>query len=65
VDETVNKSAYNTNYINNYILTKALEGKPQEIVPQEQYEESTNAFMHLMLSSRRNGNIKGIYLSYK
>lgn len=64
VDETVNKSAYNTNYINNYILTKALEGKPQEIVPQEQYEESTNAFMHLCYPVEENGNIKGyIYLT--
>jgi len=66
VEETVNQSAYNLNIINNYIFTESMDGYTKEIVPPEQYEESTNASKHMHMSYpiKQNGNIKGfIYLT--
>ena len=62
LEETINKSAYNLNVINNYILTKSSEGNTAEIVPPEQFDSSI--YKHMSYPVKQNGNIKGyIYLT--
>ena len=60
---TIGQSAYNLNMINNYILTKSSDGNTEEIVPPQQYENSTNVMKHMSYPVKENGKIKGfIYL---
>jgi len=60
---TIGQSAFNLNMINNYILTKSSEGNTEEIVPPQQYENSTNVMKHMSYPVKENGKIKGfIYL---
>lgn len=64
VEEAIGQSAYNLDIINNYILTKSIDGYPEEIVPPEQYEEQNNVSKHMSFPVNENGNIKGfIYLT--
>lgn len=61
---TIGQSAYNLNMINNYILTKSMDGNTEEIVPAQQYEESTNVNKHMSYPVKENGKLKGfIYLT--
>ncbi len=62
VEETTGKSAYNLNTINNYILTKSVDGNIAEIVPPDQYDVSK--FKHMSYPVNYDGKIKGyIYLT--
>lgn len=64
VDEIIGQSAYNLNVINNYILTEASSGVISEIVPPNQYEESSNVSKHMCFPVKQNGGTEGfIYLT--
>ncbi len=64
VEDVIGQSAYSLNMINNYILTKSIDGSPEEIIPPEQYEESDNVSKHMSFPVNENGKIKGfIYLT--
>lgn len=64
VEDTLGKSAFNLSQINNYILTKSMDGRPEQIVPQGQDEESANVSYHMSYPVYSDGNIKGfIYLT--
>lgn len=64
VEEAIGQSAYNLNMINNYILTKSIDGNPEEIVPPGQEDEPINISKHMSFPVNENGNIKGfIYLT--
>ncbi|MDD4779494.1 MAG: ATP-binding protein [Tissierellia bacterium] len=61
VEETIGQSAYNLNTINNYILTKSMEGNYVDIVPTEINEESV--YHHMSYPIMQDEEIKGyIYL---
>lgn len=64
VEESIGDSAYNNNKLNNYILTKSLDGSSHHIAPAEQFEDSENPrFYHMSFPVQADGNIKGyIYL---
>lgn len=61
VEETFGQSAYNLSTINNYILTKSMDGNYADIVPTNYNEESV--FQHMSYPIMQDGDIKGyIYL---
>jgi len=64
VEETIGQSAFNTNKINTYILTKSMDGNPARIAPPEQFDgEENQSFYHVSYPVYADGNIKGyIYL---
>lgn len=63
-EDAIGQSAYNLNMINNYILTKSIEGNPEEIIPPGQEDDSINIIKHMSFPVNENGNIKGfIYLT--
>ncbi|HHZ01949.1 MAG TPA: cell wall metabolism sensor histidine kinase WalK [Tissierellia bacterium] len=63
VEESIGVSAYNHNRINNYILTKSMEGTAH-IAPMDQFAEWENPrFYHMSFPVQTDGSIKGyIYL---
>lgn len=65
VENTIGESAFNSNNINNYILTKSMDGNIAEIAPPDRYEETDYSnFYHMSYPVNANGNIKGyIYLT--
>ncbi|WP_326906602.1 ATP-binding protein [Sedimentibacter sp. MB31-C6] len=65
VENTIGESAFNSNNINNYILTKSMDGDIAEIAPPDIYEETDYSdFYHMSYPVNTNGNIKGyIYLT--
>ena len=64
VEESIGVSAFNNNKLNNYILTKSMDGTPYHIAPTEQFEDSENPrFYHMSFPVQTDGSIKGyIYL---
>ena len=64
VEESIGVSAFNNNKLNNYILTKSMDGSSYHIAPTEQFEDSENPrFYHMSFPVQIDGNIKGyIYL---
>ncbi|MFA9423764.1 MAG: ATP-binding protein [Sedimentibacter sp.] len=64
VEEATGQSAFNTNKINNYILTKSMDGTPAEIAPPKQFEgEENSGFYHMSYPVYVGENIKGyVYL---
>ncbi len=64
VEESIGVSAFNDNILNNYILTKSMDGSPYHIAPTEQFEDSENPrFYHMSFPVQTDGSIKGyIYL---
>lgn len=64
VEESIGVSAFNNNKINNYILTKSMDGTFYHIAPTEQFEGSENPrFYHMCFPVQTDGNIRGyIYL---
>ncbi len=63
LEEAINKSAYNLNTINNYILTQSTEGNVAEIVPPAHNDGSI--YKHMSYPVKKDGIIKGyIYLTY-
>lgn len=64
VEEAIGQSAFNTNKINNYILTKSMDGNPAQIAPPEQFDgEENSGFYHMSYPVYVDGNIKGyVYL---
>ena len=64
VEESIGVSAFNNNKLNNYILTKSMDGSSYHIAPTEQFEDSENPrFYHMSFPVQTDGSIKGyIYL---
>lgn len=64
-EETVGQSAFSTTLINNYILTKSINGNTEYIVPPKQYDDPEEPiFYHVSHPVSSNGNIEGfIYIS--
>lgn len=64
VVDTINKSALNINQINNYVLTKSMDGNPISNVSPDQFEGANNQkYYHMSYPVYNNGNIHGyIYL---
>lgn len=64
VEEARGVSAYNNNTINNYILTKSMDGSLYHIEPEDQFEEQQNRrTYHMSFPVQTDGNIRGyIYL---
>lgn len=64
-EEVVGQSAYSTTLINNYILTKSIDGNTEHIAPPNQYDGTEEPiFYHMSHPVKINGNIEGyIYLS--
>ena len=65
VEESIGISAFNYNKIDNYILTKSMDGTPYHIAPAEQFEDTENQrfYYHMSFPVQTEGNIKGyIYL---
>lgn len=65
VEEIAGKSAYSTTLINNYILTKSIDGNIEHMAPPKQYDgEEEPIFYHISYPVKTNGNIEGfIYIS--
>ncbi|MGD9566725.1 MAG: ATP-binding protein [Sedimentibacter sp.] len=63
--DLIGQSAFKTNNINNYILTKSLDGNVEHIAPLDQFEETENpSLYHMSYPVNTDGTIKGfIYLS--
>ena len=65
VEESIGVSAFNNNKINNYILTKSMDGVPYHIAPAEQFEDTEDSrfYYHMSFPVQTDGNIEGyIYL---
>ena len=65
VEESIGASAFNNNKINNYILTKSMDGVPYHIAPAEQFKDTEDSrfYYHMSFPVQTDGNIKGyIYL---
>ncbi len=68
-ENLIGESAFNTTQINNYILTKSLDGGTEYIVPPKQYEDAeidleNPILYHMSYPVKMDGSIKGyIYLS--
>ncbi|MDW5300059.1 MAG: ATP-binding protein [Sedimentibacter sp.] len=60
VAEVIGQSAFNTNKVNNYILTKSMNGNPAHIAPPEEFDgEENSRFYHMCYPVYTDGNIKG------
>ncbi|MGB4440073.1 MAG: HAMP domain-containing protein, partial [Sedimentibacter sp.] len=60
VEDVIGQSAFNTNKINNYILTKSMDGNPAQIAPPEEFDgEENSGFYHMSYPVYSDGNIKG------
>lgn len=64
VEESIGVSAFNNNKINNYILTKSMDGNSYHIEPADKFEDSENRrFYHMSFPVQTDGDIRGyIYL---
>ncbi|HRC80288.1 MAG TPA: ATP-binding protein [Sedimentibacter sp.] len=65
VEESIGLSAFNYNKINNYILTKSMDGTTHHIAPAEQFEDTENKrfYYHMSYPVQTDGTIRGyIYL---
>jgi two-component system sensor histidine kinase VicK len=65
VEESIGLSAFNYNKINNYILTKSMDGNSHHTAPAEQFEDSENQrfYYHMSYPVQTEGTIRGyIYL---
>jgi len=65
VDESIGISAFNYNIIDNYILTKSMDGSSHHIAPAEQFEDTQNKrfYYHMSFPVQTDGEIRGyIYL---
>ncbi|MBP8691190.1 MAG: HAMP domain-containing protein [Sedimentibacter sp.] len=65
VEESIGLSAFNYNKINNYILTKSMDGTTHHIAPAEQFEDTENQrfYYHMSYPVQTDGTIRGyIYL---
>ncbi len=65
VDESIGISAFNYNRIDNYILTKSMDGSSHHIAPSPQFEETENQrfYYHMSFPVQTDGEIRGyIYL---
>ncbi len=64
VQDTIEQSAFNTNQINNYVLTKSFDGNSEHMAPPDQYNGNDNpSLYHMSFPVYSDGNIKGfIYL---
>ncbi len=64
VEEAIGQSSFNTNKINNYILTKSMDGNPAQVAPPEQFDgEENSGFYHMSYPVLVDGDIKGyVYL---
>jgi len=65
VQDTIGQSAFNTNQINNYVLTKSFDGNPEHMAPPDQFDGKENpSLYHMSFPVYSDGNIKGyIYLA--
>lgn len=60
VEEVIGQSAFNTNKINNYILTKSMDGNPAYIAPPDEFEEGeSSSYYHMSYPVYLDGSIKG------
>ena len=60
VEEAIGESAFNTNKINNYILTKSMDGSPAQIAPPEQLDvDESPGLYHMSYPVFADGNIEG------
>ncbi|MDF2950122.1 MAG: sensor histidine kinase [Sedimentibacter sp.] len=67
-EDLIGQSAFNSTQINNYILTKSLDGNVEHIAPPDQLEGAENSenpsLYHMSYPVKSDGNIRGyIYLS--
>ena len=65
VEESIGISAFNYNKIDNYILTKSLDGTSHHIAPVSQFEDTENQrfYYHMSFPVQTDGSIRGyIYL---
>ena len=65
VEESIGISAFNYNKIDNYILTKSLDGASHHIAPAKQFEDTENQrfYYHMSYPVQTDGSIRGyIYL---
>jgi two-component system sensor histidine kinase VicK len=67
-EDLIGQSAFSTPHINNYILTKSLDGNTEHIAPLDQIEGTENpenpSLYHMSYPVKTDGHIKGyIYLS--
>jgi two-component system sensor histidine kinase VicK len=67
-EDLIGQSAFNSTQINNYILTKSLDGNVEHIAPPDQLEGAENpenpSLYHMSYPVKSDGDIKGyIYLS--
>lgn len=64
-EDLIEKSAFSTTQINNYILTKSIDGNVEHIAPPDQFEDTeTPSLYHMSYPVKTDGSIKGyIYLS--
>lgn len=64
VEESIGVSAFNNNKINNYILTKSMDGNLYHIEPADRFEDSENRkYYHMSFPVQTDGEIMGyIYL---
>ncbi|NLK65433.1 MAG: cell wall metabolism sensor histidine kinase WalK [Tissierellia bacterium] len=65
VEESIGISAFNYNKIDNYILTKSLDGTSHHTAPAEQFEDTENQrfYYHMSFPVQADGSIRGyIYL---
>ncbi len=65
VDESIGISAFNYNRIDNYILTKSMDGSSQHIAPSPRFEDTENQrfYYHMSFPVQTDGEIRGyIYL---
>ena len=62
VEEAIGVSAFNSNKINNYILTNSMNG-PAHIQPMDQFDDLESKYYHMSFPVQPDGHIKGyIYL---
>ena len=65
VEESIGVSAFNNNKIDNYILTKSMDGASHHTAPLDRFEDTENQrfFYHMSFPVQTDGNISGyIYL---
>ena len=65
VEESIGVSAFNNNKIDNYILTKSMDGASHHTAPLDRFEDTENQrfFYHMSFTVQTDGNISGyIYL---
>lgn len=60
VEEVIGQSAFNTNKINNYILTKSMDGSPAYIAPPDEFDGGeSSSYYHMSYPVYLDGSIKG------